>query len=132
VTRAQRAVLGALEGATGFLSAQDVHARLRDGARPTGLTSVYRALALLAESGAVDTLRTTTGESTYRLCRSAGHHHHLTCQRCGATVELEARSVERWIDQVASAHGYRVEGHTVELTGHCPRCQRRRTATAAR
>lgn len=122
MTRAQRAVLDTLTTATGFVSAQEIHARLREEGRSIGLTSVYRALQTLAEQNEVDVLRTPGGEATYRRCGSDRHHHHLVCRTCGAAVEVEAPAIERWVAQIAAKHGFRVDAHTLEVSGQCPKC----------
>jgi Fur family ferric uptake transcriptional regulator len=126
-TRAERAVLDALADETTFRSAQDIHGRLRAAGSRIGLTSVYRAVQALSESGELDVRRSAAGEATYRRCASRAHHHHLVCRTCGATVEVEAPSLERWIARVAGRHGYRVDAHTVELVGECAACARPRT-----
>ncbi len=123
MTRVQRAVLSALEGQRAFLSAQDLHARLRGAGESVGLTSVYRAVQALRDAGAVDETRSPSGESGYRVCATAGHHHHLFCVSCGATVEVEAPGMEAWVAAVGKRHGYRVEGHTLEVTGTCRSCR---------
>ena len=122
-TKAQVAVLSALTDVEGFLSAQDVHARLRTAGSPVGLTSVYRAVQALAAQGTVDECRTPSGESGYRLCATSNHHHHLVCTRCGATVELEAPETEAWMQAVAKRHGYVVDSHVLELSGTCRECR---------
>jgi Fur family transcriptional regulator, ferric uptake regulator len=121
-TKAQRAVLGVLDGAATFLSAQDIHARLRAQGSTVGLTSVYRATQALADDGSVDVLRTAGGESTFRRSDTPSHHHHLVCRRCGATVEVEAPGLERWLAAIARTYHYDVESHTLEVVGVCPRC----------
>ena len=123
MTRVQRAVLSVLAGQQAFLSAQDLHARLRSGGQPVGLTSVYRAVQALREAGAVEEARTPAGETGYRVCATTGHHHHLSCTSCGATVEVEAPGMEQWVTAVAERHGYRVEGHTLEVAGTCRTCR---------
>lgn len=122
MTRAQRAVLAALSADGAFASAQDLHARLRDAGTKVGLTSVYRALQALTDAGTVDVVRTPSGELTYRRCGSEDHHHHLVCTTCGATVEVEAPSIERWVAQVARDNGYAVTSHTLEISGTCRSC----------
>lgn len=124
-TKAQRAVLDALGGSESFLSAQDIHAALRVAGSPVGLTSVYRAVQQLRELGAVDESRSPSGESGYRICRTSGHHHHLSCTSCGATVEVEAPETETWLAAVARRHGYRIESHVLELSGTCRACRTR-------
>jgi Fur family ferric uptake transcriptional regulator len=85
----------ALGDAPGFVSAQDLHAALRDENTGIGLATVYRALATLAASGEADQLQSPEGEAIYRACSTTGHHHHLICRSCGKAVEIEAREVER-------------------------------------
>src|SRR5690554_1048407 len=74
-----------------FRTAAQVHDELRELGDKVGLATVYRALQAMAESGEVDVIRTPEGEAAYRRC-STGHHHHLVCRRCAATVEISARS----------------------------------------
>jgi len=99
-----------------------IHAELRNQGEQVGLTTVYRHLQVLTEDGTVDTIRDASGETLYRRCRSDAHHHHLTCRRCGTSVEVEGRAVERWAEQVADEAGFTDVGHTVELFGLCPAC----------
>lgn len=121
MTRQRTAVREELGREPAFLSAQEVHARLRATGTRIGLTTVYRALASMAEAGEVDVLRTDDGEAVYRRC-STGHHHHLVCRTCGRTVEVEGPVVERWADRVAAENNFRDVEHTVEVLGICDRC----------
>jgi Fur family ferric uptake transcriptional regulator len=107
-----------------FRSAQDIHDVLRRGDAKVGLTTVYRALQSLAESGEVDVLRTEDGEALYRQC-STSHHHHLVCRSCGRTVEVDGPAVERWTDRVATQHGFTDVSHSLEIFGTCAECVHR-------
>ena len=120
-TKQRSAVSALLDEADSFLSAQDLHARLRDRGEAVGLATVYRALQALVEDGDVDVLRTDDGESIYRRC-STGHHHHLVCRRCGRTVEVEGPTVETWARRVGSEHGFSSVEHVVEVFGVCAPC----------
>lgn len=120
-TRQAAAVREALAGRDGFTSAQDLHAQLRGTGAAVGLTTVYRHLQALADTGAVDVLRTADGESVYRICGTQ-HHHHLVCRVCGRTVEIAGGEVERWTRQVAEAEGFVDVDHTVEIVGTCAGC----------
>lgn len=116
------AVRHALTEAMGFVSAQQLHLVLRNHGSTIGLATVYRALADLAQAGDADVLNSTDGELMYRACAS-GHHHHLICRHCGATVEIDATKVEIWADAVASEHGFVETSHTIEIFGTCTACQ---------
>ena len=122
-TRQRAAVSAVLDEVDDFRSAQDLHAILRERGDSVGLTTVYRALQSLADSGKVDVLRATDGEAIYRRC-STGHHHHLVCRTCGRTVEVEGPTVERWAAKTAAEHGYVDVEHTVEVFGTCAACAR--------
>jgi len=123
-TRQRRAVSAALDSVDDFRSAQDIHTLLKQRRENVGLTTVYRTLQALAESGEVDVLRTGEGEALYRRC-SDGHHHHLVCRGCGHTVEVAGPTVERWADRVASEHGFSDISHTLEIFGTCDLCRPR-------
>lgn len=120
-TRQQSAVADLLGRSDDFLSAQAVHARLREAGEPVGLATVYRTLQSMAEAGSVDVLRTDDGEAVYRCC-STHHHHHLVCRSCGRTVEVEGPTVERWTEHIASEHGFSDVTHSLEIYGTCAAC----------
>ena len=119
----REAVRAALADESGFVSAQQLHDRLRHSGSAIGLATVYRALASLVESEEADTLQSPEGENIYRFCQSSGHHHHLICRVCGHTEELEANEVETWAHQVAAQHGFTDTTHAVDVFGICANCR---------
>jgi Fur family ferric uptake transcriptional regulator len=123
LTRQKRALAGVLDSSDSFRSAQELFAELRTRGERVGLTTVYNQLRTLAEAGDVDVLRSDDGETRYRRCGSGHHHHHLVCRSCGATVEVEGPEVERWANQMATAHGFSDLTHTVEIIGTCASCR---------
>jgi Fur family ferric uptake transcriptional regulator len=120
-TRQRAAIESLLADVADFRSAQQVHALLRDRGDRVGLTTVYRALQLMADAGEVDVLRTPEGEATFRRC-SDRHHHHLVCRECGKAVEIDGPGVERWTQRLADEHGFVDVTHTVEIFGTCSDC----------
>lgn len=122
-TRQRTAVLAVLDELDSFRSAQQIHAELARRGESVGLSTVYRCLTALATDGDVDTLLLDDGESVYRRCSGAKHHHHLVCRTCGATVEVEGPTVERWAEKVAAEHGYDDVSHTLEIFGRCATCR---------
>jgi Fur family transcriptional regulator, ferric uptake regulator len=126
-TKQGEAVRDALSAVGGFRSAQDVYAALRTAGDSVGLSTVYRHLQSLVDTGVVDVIHTPDGEATYRYCGDSGdgHHHHLVCRRCGRTQEVEGRVVERWAGEIAEQHGYVDVDHTVEVFGVCAVCASR-------
>ena len=115
-------VRDALAEARGFVSAQSLHAELRQAGTGVGLATVYRALAGLAASGDADSLQSPEGEALYRACETESHHHHLICRSCGLTVEIEASDVEQWARRTAAQNGFRDAEHVVDIFGLCAKC----------
>lgn len=129
-TRQRSAISALLDESKGFRSAQDLHAELRERGDTIGLTTVYRTLQSMSDAGAVDVLRTDSGELIFRKC-SDSHHHHLVCRVCGFTVEVEEPGVEEWSRRAGDAHGFTDVTHTVELFGTCAGCAARGGDAAA-
>ena len=121
-TRQRAAVEALLVDINDFISAQNLHARLRAQGQNVGLATVYRTLQAMATDGDVDMVRTADGEAVYRQC-STGHHHHLVCRSCGRTVEVEGPAVESWADKISAENGFSDVQHTLEIVGTCANCQ---------
>ncbi|HEY5821456.1 MAG TPA: Fur family transcriptional regulator [Propionibacteriaceae bacterium] len=120
-TRQRAAVDAILAEAAEFRTAQQIHDDLRRQGESVGLTTVYRTLQHLVDSGELDALRTGDGETGYRRC-SGGHHHHLVCRSCGRTVEVSGPAVERWATAIAAENGFRDVSHDLEIFGTCSSC----------
>ncbi|HVN13642.1 MAG TPA: transcriptional repressor [Kineosporiaceae bacterium] len=120
-TRQKAVIDAALAEADGFVTAQELHERIKSQGDRVGLATVYRFLQTLTDAGEIDQLRLPDGEAAYRRC-SRGHHHHLVCRVCGRAVEVEGPAVERWAARVADAHGFTEVRHTVEIQGRCADC----------
>ena len=104
------------------VTAQALHARLRERGERLGLATVYRTLSLLAEAGVVDTIFHRPGETCYRWCGDE-HHHHLACSACHRVVELGDCRLDRWLDRVSAQHGFVATGHRLEVAGICAACR---------
>ena len=119
------AVIETLDTLNSFVTAQELHATMRQNGDVVGLATVYRALQDLADTGQVDTVRTDDGDAIYRRC-STKHHHHLVCRICRKTVEVDSLAVERWAQKVASENDFADVDHVVEVFGTCSACARAR------
>lgn len=131
-TRQRTAVAELLTRVDGFRSAQELHELLRKEGASVGLTTVYRHVQALADTGEVDVLRHEDGEAVYRRCASSTHHHHLVCRGCGASVEIEGPAVEKWTKKVADDNGFTDVQHTLEIFGTCADCHGARAARTRR
>ena len=94
------------------------------------LSSVYRNLTVLCDSGVMRRLNFDEGFVRYELEHNlTSHHHHLICSECGRVLDLDddtLAQVERAIADAAGRirrrHGFAVRSHQVDLTGVCSDC----------
>jgi Fur family ferric uptake transcriptional regulator len=122
VTPRRLEVLAELARERDDVTAQELWHRLRERDSQTGLATVYRTLALLADTGVVDTMSHRGTELCYRLCTES-HHHHLVCSSCHRVVEVEQCCLGGWLDTVTKQHGFVATDHRVEITGLCGACR---------
>jgi Fur family transcriptional regulator, ferric uptake regulator len=121
-TRQKEVVSNMLRTQREFVSAQELHELLSNAGEHVGLATVYRQLSSLAQGGSVDMIE-HKGTRLYRLCSAQRrHHHHLVCEKCGKTIEIEPPS-EDWLQSVAAVQGFTVSSHTLEVYGICADCQ---------
>ncbi len=126
-TEQKDAITEALREADDFISASDLYAQLRAQHRTVGLATVYRQLNSLAESGSADTI-SMGGRQLYRLCvETPKHHHHLVCEGCGKTVEIEPPDGD-WMRAIAAENGFTISRHVLEVFGLCSDCQKKKKA----
>lgn len=125
-TAQKEAIREALKDSKDFVSAQALHRQLLDAGMKIGLATVYRQLNNLASEGLADTIR-MGGEQMFRDCGedSGHHHHHLVCEQCGKTVDIEPPS-EAWFRKIATANGFTVNRHVLEVFGTCSQCAAKR------
>ena len=120
-TKQRTAVAALLAETDEFRTAQQLYDDLRKRGDSVGLTTVYRALQSLTAASEVDSITSDDGETVYRKCSDA-HHHHLVCRKCGKTVEITGPTVESWAESMAKENGFTEVSHTMELFGLCAQC----------
>lgn len=120
LTEPRRRVLQLLLEAGQPVKAYDLMAAYGDGgAKPP---TVYRALEFLERLGFAHRLESL---NAYVACRRSGEVHaaaFLICQCCGSTVEIEPE-VSAGVEAAAGAHGFTLQGLTLEARGLCSSCR---------
>jgi Fur family ferric uptake transcriptional regulator len=122
VTGRRTMVLELLVGRERPVTAQQLYADLQRSGTRIGLTTVYRALHVLAEAGLLHVFD-SGGETAYRLCGSGGHHH-LVCRVCGLVTEgPPVAGFDRWLARIPAEYGFIPERHRIEIFGVCTDCR---------
>lgn len=116
-TRQRRAIAEVFFGSGAHLSLNDVHALARAKQPSVGYATVYRTMKLMSECGLADEHKFAEGQVRYE--PSGEHHDHIICTTCGKIVEYEDARVERFQEEMAAKHGFRVVKHRHEIYGEC-------------
>jgi Fe2+ or Zn2+ uptake regulation protein len=123
-TRGRRSVVEALARASGPLSAAELHVQL--GQVP--LSTIYRTLAVLEETGVVTHHLGAKGLTRFELAEwLTGHHHHLVCVDCGSVADIDIprrqeESVRGLVEEIAALASFAPIDHALEIEGRCARC----------
>ena len=65
------------------------------------------------------------GVTTYEWAGSEPAHHHLLCEGCGGTKEVEVEAIAALAAEVQRDHGFTVDLRHLAIRGHCARCRLR-------
>ena len=121
LTQPRRQVAALIDAREGRFTAADLAADVRAGDLGVGRATIFRTLDLFAELGLVERLELPSGDHAYVRCDPA-HHHHVMCEVCGRTEEVDDCGITAVAKEIARRTGYRIEAHRLELFGVCPDC----------
>jgi Fur family ferric uptake transcriptional regulator len=96
------------------MTAEDIYRQLLDQGEDIGLATVYRVLTQFEAVGLVLKHNFESGQSVYELDRG-GHHDHMVDIDTGKIIEFESEEIERLQHEIAAAHGYEIEEHSLVL-----------------
>lgn len=115
-------ILRAVEEAASHISAEEIYAQVRAHYPQMNISTVYRTLELVKESGLV--AGTDFGDGRVRFsCVGKGHHHYLVCQKCGEIMDIEESTVSPLWAEIQRKYNFRVDMKHIAFFGLCPRCQ---------
>lgn len=124
LTGARRTVAELITDREGPFTAADLLADARSRGLGVGRATVFRSLDTFSELGVVERIDLPNGDHAYVGCEPARHHHHVVCEQCGRTTEIDDAGIRDIVRSIERRTGYRIDSHRVELFGRCPSCAR--------
>lgn len=121
VTRQRRDIITEFARASRYISAQELHDRLKAHKRNAGLATVYRTLEMLCEIGAASSQPHAKGETAYLFC-PISHHHHAVCTKCGQVADVPCTSITLFTRALSTTLRFQLSRHRLEFYGTCSRC----------
>jgi Fur family ferric uptake transcriptional regulator len=122
VTPQRKLVLRILAQAGGHLDASDIYERGRREDPRLSLSTVYRTLGALKETGVVRELHLDDEHHHYEL-DAKDQHSHLVCLSCGRVIEVSGDLLIQVAAALGEAHGFEIASAQVELAGYCADCR---------
>ncbi|MDI3341857.1 MAG: Fur family transcriptional regulator [Sphaerobacter sp.] len=122
VTPQRMMVLAALAAGEGHLTADEIFDLVRREYPFLNRSTVYRTLDLLVELGLVAATDLGEGVRQFELV-GAAPHHHLICQRCGATAEIADELLQPLRTRLAEEYGFEARMDHFAIFGLCRACR---------
>jgi len=96
----------------------------RTDGRRVSRSTIYRALSLLEEAGMLRKVARQDGRDVYEHDYGYPRHDHMICRKCQRLIEFQNMRIHDLVDEIAAEHGFRMEGHRLEVYGLCAACSR--------
>ena len=96
------------------MTAEDIYRELKDRDEDIGLATVYRVLTQFEAAGLVLKHNFEGGQAVFELDRGE-HHDHMVDVESGKVIEFSNPDIERIQHEIAAAHGYVIEDHSLVL-----------------
>ena len=121
ITEQRKAILEVLARAESPMSADECFAGLTKV--KCDLVTIYRCLEQFEKTGIVELGVRENGTRVYCLGHGheGGHHHHLTCRKCGHAERVDI-CMGNELEELARGHGFTNITHVMEVFGLCPSC----------
>lgn len=111
-------------------TADEVFLSVRSEVPVISLATVYKGLETLVGCGLA--LKLSYGDGSSRYDGRTDPHHHARCLGCSRMFDIPGHLPEQDISELQeSAHGFRITGYRLELTGHCSECATPASTTSA-
>ena len=132
MTVPRQAILDTLSKSSKHLSAEDIYLEVHKSHPRIGLTTVYRTLELLVDSGLVLKFDFGDGRARYELSedpKGVRHHHHLICTRCGRVIDYtdfiddEMELLNQTEKGLSEKYGFKITNHLMQFYGICSECR---------
>lgn len=120
-TPQREAILRVLQASDRPLTVEEIWALMAENR--SGLPTIYRNLERFVEKGWAESLLGADQVMRFVRCHSATHHHHLQCEACGRTIEVDGCAVIGAIASIEAQSGFRITRHQLQLFGLCAQCR---------
>lgn len=120
-TKQRQIILSIIESHNEPLTAEEIYKQLVVEDSKINLSTVYRTLNVFTEKNVLLKILKGDGTAAYELNKSS-HNHYITCSKCNCSVLIDSCPVKELSETVTKKTGFKVTGHSLQLTGICSNC----------
>ncbi len=114
MTGQRRVIAKVLAESADHPDVEELHRRAHAVDARIAVSTVYRTVKLLEDSGIIARLDLKDGRARYESTPET-HHDHLVNLRTGEVVEFQSEEIERLQAEIARRLGFRLVDHRLEL-----------------
>lgn len=119
-TKKRKIIVDMLKNNNKPLTAEEIYIGLKD--EKINLSTVYRNLATLYESGIIEK-NLSSDKKFYYSIKNNTHYHYLICNICKKMVKLENCPVSEICKKISLDTGFDITSHLLEIKGVCLECK---------
>ena len=115
-------IVSIIHDSRGHVTAEEIHARVKEHYPFVDISTVYRTLQLLKRLRIVSETDLGGGSVQYELT-DRQRHHHLVCRRCARTLALDDEVIEPLRARILEKHDFQADTEHFAIFGICGRCR---------
>lgn len=120
-TKQRYTILSIIESTKEPITAEEIFKQLVIDDCKINLSTVYRTLHALTNKNVLLKILKGDGTAAYEL-NDLSHNHYITCSMCNSSVLIDSCPVKELSEMVSKNTGFKVTGHSLQLTGICSKC----------
>ena len=129
-TRQRIAILDILRAKELPATAEDVYLELRDAGIAVNLSTVYRAMEIMAECRLIRKFGITGEEKAFYEFIGVLHRHFLVCLDCKKIQPVDGCPLGGYEQALERQTHFKISGHKLDIYGYCPDCNAKDTTGA--
>ena len=122
ITKQKKEILEVIKNTKNEFSIKDIYEALNGR---VGLTTIYRFIESLKESGEVSIRLDKNNEAYFQYMKKCNHENHfyLKCEKCGTLKHVDCECINELNNHIKVEHNFSFNKNNIILNGICSKCQ---------
>lgn len=121
LTRPRRLILDYIHDKGGHFTAEEIIEHVHEQFPGINKSTIYRTLELLERNDCV--VKSVAAKGTVYHHAEEGHHHHLVCRNCGASIDCDEDTFLPVEEALERRYGFKTDLKHMVISGLCKKCR---------